>query len=162
MFARLFQQHQHAVDVGLDERAGFHQRAVDVRLRGEVDHDVHAAAVHPSVRLGRVGGLGDVAVQEAIGELLEELGGGVGVAQGAEQVALDGAAVALQQVATGLVGALLGAVMRQAHQHARAAGDEWVGRLALLGLSSLSVLSWWCFARNSRLASPTSSNSASP
>ncbi len=52
--------------VGLDERAGLHQRPVDVCLGGEVHDHVHAAAVHAFVCRSDSLRLGDVALHEAV------------------------------------------------------------------------------------------------
>ena len=52
---------EHAEDVGAEELVGLHERAIDVRLGGEVDHRVHAAR-HVAHELG----VADVALDEAI------------------------------------------------------------------------------------------------
>src|SRR6266852_2216116 len=62
MFARLFQQHQHAVDIGLNEGSRFHQRAVDVCLGGEINDHIDAIAVC----FGNVGRIRDVSVNETV------------------------------------------------------------------------------------------------
>src|SRR5260221_10653311 len=77
----LFEQHEHAMYVSLDERAGFHQGPVDVSLSGEVDDHVDTTTVDTLVSLGDMLRFGDVAMHEAVvwppfvlGEVLSDAG----------------------------------------------------------------------------------------
>ena len=67
--ARCVEQHERAEDVGPDEGAGALQRAVDVRLGREVDDDLRP----PHQRPGD-GGVGDVAMHEAVARVVVEVG----------------------------------------------------------------------------------------
>src|SRR5439155_23674877 len=66
MFACFLEEDEDAVDIGLDERARFHQRAIDMRLGREVDNDIDPTSVDAFVRLRHIRRIGDVAVKKAV------------------------------------------------------------------------------------------------
>src|SRR4051794_13429192 len=101
MLACFFEQHQNAVDVGLNERARFHQRTIDVRLGCEVDYDIDAAAVDTFVCVGDVLWLGDIAMKKAIVRLpliLRQILANAGVRQLVEVHDLSVVAVFVEKV----------------------------------------------------------------
>ncbi len=104
-----FEQDEDAVDVGLDEGARVHERAVDVRLGGEVDDGV--GVTH---RLFNLGGVADVALNEAVAGVVLDVAQVVEVAGVGELVEVDDIVVVMAQEPAHEVGA----------DEAGAAGDE--------------------------------------
>jgi hypothetical protein len=78
------QEHVNAQDVGLNECAGVHQRAVDVRLGGEVDDGV--GVTH---RLFDPGGVADVTMDEAIARVVLDVETVVEVTGVGQQIKID-------------------------------------------------------------------------
>ena len=90
--AHRLEQGEDAEHVGLEERVGLHQRAVDVGLRGEVDD-----GVDPAAGVAHDLAVADVALEKRVARVVLEIGQVGGIPRVGQLVEIDDAVVRVRR-----------------------------------------------------------------